>query len=92
MTKITLAFESLEEMTSQTEYKYGVEDGIIQMMLFQVNKQQIQFKNVLNIRYKAIKKNRIKKLQNYKINYDYNIKYQFHCIMYIFLGVTFLYP
>ena len=36
---MSLPFETLAEMTSQNTYKYGVEDGIIQMMLFQVRNQ-----------------------------------------------------
>ena len=41
VTKIPLPFETLAEMTSQSEYKYGVEDGIIQMMLFQVRQVRL---------------------------------------------------
>ena len=36
VTETSLPFRTLQEMTSQSEYKYGVEDGIVQMMLFQV--------------------------------------------------------
>ena len=34
--KRTLPFTTLEEMVQQTDYTWGTEDGITQMMLFQV--------------------------------------------------------
>ena len=36
VTLLKMPFETLEQMTAQTEYKYGTEEGLVHQMLFQV--------------------------------------------------------
>ena len=37
VSKTTMPFNSLEAMAAQTDYYYGLEDGIIHMQLFKVS-------------------------------------------------------
>lgn len=37
--KRALPFSTLEEMVQQTDYTWGTEDGIVQMMVFQVGSE-----------------------------------------------------